>query len=665
MRIFPIIPLLILVLVIGVPLSNAQSVPDWVKNTAEWWANDVISEKEFVNAIEFLVNDGIILVEENNRCVNDLLKYFNDEEKIRDVCNEHKSVIHEELIPHDVELKFNTLGLRGEEFSVKKSSDVFRIFIVGGSTMVSAETSNDSTIPSILQKMFESHNLGKEIEVINAGISGGNTITEFDLIKSKLVDYEPDLIITFDGWNDLSADYPVEGTINRWVYACGLGNEENIDVIITLQPIAGFGNKVLTQQEKINSLTGQDHNGFQLIQAKSTYDWYAREMQKVNLDAELQLGKGVCELHDLRKIFDNVYGPIYWDQGHLMHAGNLIIAEKFFELSMQKIDPSFILEQKFVKIISNYNSIPILTFLFNEIGIGYETFQNEPKDTTNLGNKQGKYFHLKNEFGDATMSFVGQDLRDVDLKGVDLKGVDLTGANLSGQDLRDVDLTSTIIRGANLSKTNLEGKDFSGMDLRGIDFSFANLKNVNMIDATISKPLQYLDNGQCDDPSDFVLSLMKNVKCIKDVLVEEEVRTIFHNVDFTNAKFGTTDESEQQKFYSVDFSNAKFTNAEFIEVSIAGSDLSNAEFNNINGKMVLIASSNLENMNMKNFNFDILWIQDSSLTNSEFKNGLIENAFFMDFNMINTDLDGTKITNLIEGGKNDLDCKNHSVCKNS
>ena len=40
--------------------NNSDSVPHWVKNTAGWWANDKISETEFVNAIEFLVNEGII-----------------------------------------------------------------------------------------------------------------------------------------------------------------------------------------------------------------------------------------------------------------------------------------------------------------------------------------------------------------------------------------------------------------------------------------------------------------------------------------------------------------------------------------------------------------------------------------------------------------------------
>ena len=37
-----------------IPNAFAENVPDWVKNTAGWWATDVISEMEFVNAIEFL-----------------------------------------------------------------------------------------------------------------------------------------------------------------------------------------------------------------------------------------------------------------------------------------------------------------------------------------------------------------------------------------------------------------------------------------------------------------------------------------------------------------------------------------------------------------------------------------------------------------------------------
>ena len=33
--------------------ETSQGVPGWVKNTAGWWATDVISETEFVNAIAY------------------------------------------------------------------------------------------------------------------------------------------------------------------------------------------------------------------------------------------------------------------------------------------------------------------------------------------------------------------------------------------------------------------------------------------------------------------------------------------------------------------------------------------------------------------------------------------------------------------------------------
>ena len=37
-------------------------IPDWVKNTAGWWADDVITDGEFVNAIQHLIKSGLISV---------------------------------------------------------------------------------------------------------------------------------------------------------------------------------------------------------------------------------------------------------------------------------------------------------------------------------------------------------------------------------------------------------------------------------------------------------------------------------------------------------------------------------------------------------------------------------------------------------------------------
>ena len=53
----------ILVMIAAFPLAvTAQSdaIPSWIKNTAGWWAEDQISETEFVNSIEYLIDSGII-----------------------------------------------------------------------------------------------------------------------------------------------------------------------------------------------------------------------------------------------------------------------------------------------------------------------------------------------------------------------------------------------------------------------------------------------------------------------------------------------------------------------------------------------------------------------------------------------------------------------------
>ena len=49
-----------------VPLSTAQtsSVPDWIKQTIKWYSEGVVSEKEFLNAIKFLIQNKIILIDE-------------------------------------------------------------------------------------------------------------------------------------------------------------------------------------------------------------------------------------------------------------------------------------------------------------------------------------------------------------------------------------------------------------------------------------------------------------------------------------------------------------------------------------------------------------------------------------------------------------------------
>jgi len=44
-------------------IEKDQLVPAWVKNTAGWWAGDIISDNEFLSALQFLVKKGIITIQ--------------------------------------------------------------------------------------------------------------------------------------------------------------------------------------------------------------------------------------------------------------------------------------------------------------------------------------------------------------------------------------------------------------------------------------------------------------------------------------------------------------------------------------------------------------------------------------------------------------------------
>ena len=85
--------------------------------------------------------------------------------------------------------------------------------------------------------------LGINIEVINTGFGGAWSKTEIDLIKNKLLGYDPDLIIVYDGWNDVQNEVHNKNNNEdmwkeRWKEICGLGNEKNFLTLIILQPLA-------------------------------------------------------------------------------------------------------------------------------------------------------------------------------------------------------------------------------------------------------------------------------------------------------------------------------------------------------------------------------------------------------------------------------------------
>ena len=77
---------------------------------------------------------------------------------------------------------------------------IYRIFVVGGSTIFgSGVTTDEKTIPGFLQQEFDKS--GKNVEVINVGIGAAWSFSEKFLIENYIQNYEPDLVVVYDGAN--------------------------------------------------------------------------------------------------------------------------------------------------------------------------------------------------------------------------------------------------------------------------------------------------------------------------------------------------------------------------------------------------------------------------------------------------------------------------------
>ena len=257
---------------------------------------------------------------------NEIFNEMSEEEK-RNMCLEFYNVRTSgtEIVPNQSSesININSHGFRGPEITVEKQPEIFRIFMLGGSTMFGmGATSDSTTIPGYTQSLFDNALNNNSVQVINAGIQDANTKTESRMIEQRILNFQPNLIVMYDGWNDLRENFEVDVTIDNWKSVCDIGGEKNFDVVIILQPIAGFGNKVLTEQEADYASTGTDYKNNLLVNNLSLYDEIAGKLSMLNS----------CTLTvDMRNAFDNYIEPIYWDQGHVSDKGNLVIAELIFK----------------------------------------------------------------------------------------------------------------------------------------------------------------------------------------------------------------------------------------------------------------------------------------------------------------------------------------------
>lgn len=128
-----------------------------------------------------------------------------------------------ELIPNATsdngKFSINSKGIRDYDYEIPKPEGVYRIVILGDSVTFGAGYKLEQTYPKVLERLLndfpgEKVNSGRDLglksgtssgeikfEVLNAGVCAYNALQKFIFFKSKLIDYQPDIVI-FQFLND-------------------------------------------------------------------------------------------------------------------------------------------------------------------------------------------------------------------------------------------------------------------------------------------------------------------------------------------------------------------------------------------------------------------------------------------------------------------------------
>ncbi|MDC0041533.1 pentapeptide repeat-containing protein [Candidatus Nitrosopelagicus sp.] len=486
-------------------VNAEESIPDWVKNTAGWWAEDAISETEFVSAIEFLIKVNIISVEKEN---------LPDEWEYLPV----------EIIPSTKEITYNKDGLRNYEIK-EKGINEYRIIMVGGSTTFGAGVEDNETIPYYLENEFKKNVFKKNVKIINAGIQSAWSQTEVALINEKLLKFNPDLIIIYDGWNDLDR---FVGSTNfvanpiyweeRWKQMCRDLSNEDVKTMIILQPFIGTGERVITDQEYVEYFLRKEIHQRYL----EYYTMYAERLELME--------ENCAKVSDFRNIFDNVNTPLFWDLVHLGTEGNKLIAKEIFRQSKDIVTDT--------------------------------KYENEYKEKIQTKEKQFRKVidpkSLNLDFSYVELS--NYDFSNADLTNADFRFSKISNVNFQGADLSNAKFSRSILENIDFSNANLENSKFFGTKANKIIFDNSNLENSDLRAMEMSNSV-------------FENTNLENVDFSNSIIHTSKIST----EKLTNSKFNSV-KILKSDLRNLDLSTTSVEGTLINNTVLAGSDLSNVNF---------------------------------------------------------------------------------------
>ena len=652
-----------------IPNAFAENVPDWVKNTAGWWASDQIADSAFFQGIQYLIKEGIMVLPptetsesassqevpswvKNNAgwWADGLIDDSSFVSGIQWLISNGIIVVEEKLIHTDVDFRVAFIGDQGLG---PNAIAVLNLIKDEGAQIVLHQGDFDYLDDPDKWDRQISDVLGSDFPYF-ASI-GHHEAEAWNDYQEKLYDRLkkiPDAVCYGDLGVKSNCTY--KGLFFILVAPGGYTNDSDYDSFIEKQlndndytwMICSWHNDVdAMQQEAKPNKTGWEvyescKNGGAIIATAHQHvytrsktlidfenqivdpDWPGSNKLRVKEGATFTFisglgGKsifGVTSDHDWPINHSSDQGASY---GALFCTFNVAGQPNKAYCYFKNIDGRII------------DEFTITSFLGAHIDkINPTNVDLSGRDLT--GNDLSNATIIDTNLSNATL--VGADLSNAVLIGTTLTGADLTDANLTGVSLKDKDLTGTILTGADLTDVSLTGVDLSGRKLmgtilRGADLTDANLTGVDLsgrdLTGTLLRGMDLTDKdltGTILREADLTDANLTGI----DLSGRDLTGTILRGADLTDAVLPSGYLSGKNFKYTI-----------FNGVDLSGKYLGESIFNQAN-----FADANLENANLTHSIF-----VDVDLTN--IKNKSLAGANLSEASFAHSDLSGVNLAGVI------------------
>ena len=189
-----------------------------------------------------LISEGIfrllsysgIVKWEDPKFVSILHKYSDNEWLIYDLKPSFK------VVSHGISFSTNSHGQRDVEYSMKKPPNTFRVAVIGDSVGFGWRIPQETVFTEVSEKTLNSEFAGKpKVEIINFSVIGYNSEQELIVLREKVLNYSPDMVVYafcynddsfLDGYAELSrqsSPYSLGSAINSKLVSWVLDRLEN------------------------------------------------------------------------------------------------------------------------------------------------------------------------------------------------------------------------------------------------------------------------------------------------------------------------------------------------------------------------------------------------------------------------------------------------------